>query len=135
MSRDDPYDREENYLRTDGRTACHWCYMRPQAFVWGPYGTRVCDYCQQMAAEGRAHDIVEELAARMTVRDTWHKLDPEHWRERAHEHMQRWLDVRTTSAPTEPQAPPIEPLSPTRSGPVDDPDEETPDEPFGLEHL
>jgi hypothetical protein len=99
----DPYDRDENVFRTDGRDACHWCYLRPQAWVWGPYGTRVCDHCQQMIAEGRAQDVVEEMAARMTVRDGWGSmLDPEDWREREHNLMDRWLEVRTDCRPIHP---------------------------------
>ena len=37
---DDPYDRETNAFRTDGRDACHRCAFRSQAWVWAPYGTR-----------------------------------------------------------------------------------------------
>lgn len=95
----DPYDRDENVFRTDGRACCHWCYLRPQAWVWGPYGTRVCDHCQQMVEDGRAREVAEELAARMTVRDGWHTLDPGHWREREQGLMARWLEVRTTCQP------------------------------------
>lgn len=102
MATDDPYDRDEYVFRTDGRDACHWCYMRPQAVVWGPYGTRVCAHCDELISQGRADEVVEELAARMTVRDAWHGLNPEEWRRREHDLMQRWLKVRTTSRPIEP---------------------------------
>jgi hypothetical protein len=94
----DPYSLEENYLRTDGRDCCHWCFLRPQAYVWGPYGTRVCDYCDRLVADGRAGEIVEEVAARITVRDRWMMLDPEPWREHEHERIARWLEVRTALA-------------------------------------
>ena len=102
MTFDDAYERDEYNFRTDGRDACHWCYMRPQAFVWGPYGTRVCSYCQDLIEQGRHHEVVEELAARMTVRDVWATLDPERWRRHEHERMARWLQVRTTCEPIDP---------------------------------
>lgn len=121
----DPYSLEENYLRTDGKDSCHWCYLRPQEYVWGPYGTRVCGHCQQMAEEGRAHDIVEELAARMTVREGWRMLDPEEWRRHEHEKMARWLQVRTTCSPI----PPSERRA-RRPSQTPDAEDATPDEPF-----
>lgn len=96
---DDPYGRDENAFRTDGRAVCHWCYLRPQTWIWGPYGTRICDHCQQLIDAGSAGDVVEELAARMTVRDGWHMLDPDRWRQHEHERMARWLEVRTTCQP------------------------------------
>jgi hypothetical protein len=99
----DPYSLEENYLRTDGRDVCHWCAYRPQEWVWGPYGTRTCDHCDQLAAEGRADEIVEEAAARLTVYGTFRRfkfaLDPERWRQHERERIQRWLKVRTTREP------------------------------------
>lgn len=70
--------------------------------AWGPYGTRVCAHCDELISQGRADEVVEELAARMTVRDAWHGLNPEEWRRREHDLMQRWLKVRTTSRPIEP---------------------------------
>ena len=94
--------REEHAFRTHGRDCCHWCALRPQAWVWGPYGTRVCDYCQQMIANGRARDVVEEAAARLTVRGTFARfrtLDEDHWRDREHALMTRWLVVRTDCQP------------------------------------
>lgn len=96
----DPYDREENYLRTDGSDACHWCWLRPQEWVWGPYGTRVCDHCNREAEEGRVHDIVDEHTARMTVHG-WPKLirDREGYRRREREKIDRWIEVRTTCKP------------------------------------
>lgn len=100
VSEEDPYAREENYLRTDGRDVCHWCSLRPHEWVWAPYGTRVCDHCQQMAAEGRAHDIVEEIHARMIVRGNFDRgigrlLDPETWRIHELARIDRWMEVRT----------------------------------------
>lgn len=99
VSESDPYHQDERSFRTDARGACHWCRLRPQAWVWGPYGTRVCDHCSEMIAEGRAQEVVEEAAARITVRDGWHSLDPEQWRDREHALMTRWLRVRTTREP------------------------------------
>lgn len=133
--RNDPYSREENYLRTDGRDGCHWCALRPQAWVWGPYGTRVCDHCDQLASQGRAAEIVEEAAARITVRGGWRLgVDPETWRMHEHERVAKWLDIRTTREP----APPHRPHGP-------DPDyvepewlremRELPDEPLDLDDL
>lgn len=96
----DPYGREENYLRTDGRDCCHWCWLRPQAWVWGPYGTRTCTYCEELIQAGRAHDIVEEVAARITVRDGWRVIrDQEGWRRRERDKLERWVEVRTTRRP------------------------------------
>lgn len=99
----DPYSLEQNYLRTDGRDCCHWCSLRPQMWVWGPYGTRVCDHCDQLAAAGQVAEIVEEAAARLTVRGAFRRfgwaLDPERWREHEHERIRRWLEVRTTRTP------------------------------------
>ena len=98
----DPSDRDENVFRTDGRDVCHWCTLRPQEWLWGPYGTRVCDHCQQLIEEGRQWEIVEGVAARITVRDNWHHLDPEQWRRREHGLMARWLKVRTDFRPVDP---------------------------------
>lgn len=102
----DPYSLEENYLRTDGRDCCHWCWFRPQEWVWGPYGTRVCDHCDRLASEGRGAEIVEEHAARMTVHG-WPKLirDPEGYRQRERERLDRWLEVRTAREPAPPHKP------------------------------
>ena len=106
MSKDvDPYSLEENYLRTDGRDCCHWCYLRPQEWVWGPYGTRVCDHCDRLATAGRASEIVEEIDARMTVRGGWHRLiDPERRSSTENENLTRWLEVRTSRRPISGQA-------------------------------
>lgn len=90
-----PYDLEENYLRTDGRDVCHWCSLRPQEFVWGPYGTRVCARCEQIIEGGGSWEVVEEVAARITVRGGWSVLDPGRWRQREHGKIGRWLEVRT----------------------------------------
>jgi hypothetical protein len=78
---------------------CHWCYERGTAYVWGPYGTNVCEHCQGLISEGRDWEVVEALAARMTVRGGWHMLDPEGWRQREHERMARWLSIRTDCRP------------------------------------
>lgn len=103
-AQDDPYDRDENVFRTDGRDACHWCYLRPQAWVWGPYGTRVCDHCQQLIDAGRADEVVEECAARTTVHGGFSRLDldPDKWRAREHDLMNRWLRIRTTCQRVDP---------------------------------
>lgn len=129
MSNDDdvdPYTLEENYLRTDGRDCCHWCYLRPQEWVWGPYGTRVCDLCDQLATQGRAAEIVEEVDARMTVRGGWHPMirDPEGRNRRELEALTRWLEVRTDRravTPPEPSPPQDYELPPGW---------DSPDEPF-----
>ena len=102
MSEDDPYTRPENMFCTDGRDVCHWCYLRPQAWVWEPYGTRVCDMCQNTIDAGRSQDIVEEHAARLTVRDGWHTLDAERWRKHEHLRMELWIELRTQCRPVEP---------------------------------
>ena len=101
----DPYSLEQNYLRTDGRDVCHWCSLRPQEWVWGPYGTRVCEQCDQLATEGRIDEIVEEAAARITVYGNFERfrLDPERWRRHEREKLQRWLEVRTTRATAGPE--------------------------------
>jgi hypothetical protein len=49
-----------------------------------------------MFEDGRAQEVVEEVAARITVRAGWHGLDPERWRQHEHERMARWLEIRTT---------------------------------------
>jgi hypothetical protein len=102
----EPYDIPENAYRTDG-PSCHWCQSRPAVWLWGPYRTHVCDYCQRMIAEGRQWDIIEELAASMTVRGSWKRgvgkmVDPERWRKREHAHMARWLELRTDCQPIPP---------------------------------
>lgn len=89
---DDEPTVEENCFLTLG-SVCHWCMLRTPAWEWGPYGTRVCDHCQRMIQDGRAVDVIEELAARLTVRG--HLVDPEKWRELPHAQMTRWLEVRT----------------------------------------
>ncbi len=81
---------------------CHWCYHRDTAFVWGPYDTNVCAVCQELIEAGRQWDVVEALAARMTVRDRWLHLDPEDWRQNEHALMERWLRVRTDCRPPTP---------------------------------
>jgi hypothetical protein len=62
----------------------------------GPYGTNVCAHCEELIDEGREWEVVEALAAQMTVRNGWHSLDPERWRRNEHENITRWLEVRTT---------------------------------------
>lgn len=131
----DPYDMDENAFRTDGRDACHWCYLRPQAFVWGPYGTRVCGHCQDLIAEGCGWDVVEELAARLTVRGTSRLIrDMERWRRREHNLMERWLRVRTncTRLPSESRRTARQ--FPQRDR-VDNTIASTPDEPFDLGNI
>ncbi len=106
MNEIDPYDRDENAFRTDGRDVCHWCALRPQAWLWGPYGTRVRDHCQQMIEAGRAGDVVEEVAARITVLGRLAHGRPRPMaRTRAHPHDARWLQVRTTYRPVSPGCP------------------------------
>lgn len=96
----DPYERDENSFRTDGRDCCHWCYIRPQAWVWEPYGTRICDHCQHEIAEGRSAEIVDEHSARLTVYGGARRMrDPEQWRVREQARMRRWLEIRTTCEP------------------------------------
>lgn len=93
----DSYSLEKNYLRTDGRDVCHWCALRPQEWVWGPYGTRMCDYCDQLATSGKAGEIVEEIDARITVRVGWlGGINPDRWRKNEAGRLARWLEVRTT---------------------------------------
>ena len=96
---DDPYEIDELLFRTVGRNLCHWCQLRPPAWVWGPYGTRVCDHCQVMIFDGRAAEVVDELAARMTVRDALGVVDPERWRAHQWALMARWLTIRTDCWP------------------------------------
>ena len=92
----DAFDSDENEFHTDpGRGVCHWCSFRPPAWVWGPYETRVCDYCQELIEGGHQGEIIEEAAARLPVRDNWVLVaDPERWRLREHALMARWLEVR-----------------------------------------
>jgi len=77
---------------------CHWCASGETAFVWQPYGTNVCAPCQELISAGREWEVVEGVAARLTVRDGWHLADPESWRDHEHERMARWLEIRTTCA-------------------------------------
>lgn len=97
---DSPYDRPENAYRTDGRDVCHWCALRPQAWLWAPFSTRVCDHCQQLIEDDRGDEIAEEIAARFTVRGTFDRfntmIDPDRWLAREHALFERWLDLRTT---------------------------------------
>ena len=88
-------ERDLKLFRTLGRDCCHWCSLRPQAWVWGPHGTRVCDHCQEMVLGGQVAEVVDELAARMTVRGTLGMLDLERWRAHELARMYRWLNVRT----------------------------------------
>ena len=64
--------------------------------------TRVCAHCQDMLEQGRQWEIVEAVAAGITVRDHWSVLDPEQWRRHEHELIGRWLAVRTTCEAIEP---------------------------------
>jgi hypothetical protein len=80
---------------------CHWCYHRDTAFVWGPYGTNVCAVCQRLIEAGRQWEVVEALAAQMTVRGRWLWFDLERWRKREHYLIERWLNIRTTCTAVE----------------------------------
>ena len=44
----------------------------------------MCDQCDQLATDGRANEIVEEAAARITVYGNFQRfrLEPDHWRSR-----------------------------------------------------
>lgn len=74
---------------------CHWCYFRKAAFVWGPYGTNVCAVCQDLIEAGLHWDVVEAVAARITIKGDWDDADPKGWRQREHALMERWLVIRT----------------------------------------
>ena len=90
---------EDRYwYHTDGPN-CHWCWGGATAFVWGPYGTHICQYCTDLIDAGRPNDIAETVAAAITVRDNWHGLDPERWRQREHARLAHWLTIRTTCTP------------------------------------
>ena len=87
--------RNVKLFRTLGRDFCHWCSLRPQAWVWGPYGTRVCASCQDMVNDGRAAEVVKEIAGRMVVLDTMTRLELEQWRQYHLSQMRRWVNLRT----------------------------------------
>jgi 3-methyladenine DNA glycosylase AlkD len=78
---------------------CHWCHQRKTAFTWGPYDTNVCNECQQLIQSGSQWDVVEGVAAHITVRGGWFMTDPETWRAKEHVLMARWLEIRTTCRP------------------------------------
>jgi hypothetical protein len=87
---------EDRWLfRTSGPN-CHWCYSGKTAFVWGPYGTHICARCTALIDTGQKWEIPETLAARMTVRDRWFGLEPEHWRECELGLIAKWLTIHTT---------------------------------------
>jgi hypothetical protein len=73
---------------------CHWCYHRPAAYLWCPWSTHVCEVCQALILAGREWEVVEGLAAQMTVRDRWMMIDPEHAREHWHDVMNRWIEAK-----------------------------------------
>ena len=78
----EPYDVAENAYRTDGKDVCHWCALRPPEWLWQPFGTRTCSLCDDLIDEGRAWEVVEGAAARVTVRGNWRRgLDPERFRQ------------------------------------------------------
>ncbi|MFF5323933.1 hypothetical protein ACFY2Y_09415 [Janibacter hoylei] len=98
-----PYERDENAFRTDGKNACHWCVKNPPEWVWGPYGTRVCSECEQRIDAGETWRVVEEVSARLTVSEGWAGLDPQQWRDRETALIERWLEVRTDHERIDPQ--------------------------------
>ena len=87
--------RNVKLFQTVGRTWCHWCSVRPQVWVWAPYGTRVCDHCQDMVNDGRAAEVVEEIAAGMTVLGTLTAPQVEQWRSYHVAQIHRWVELRT----------------------------------------
>lgn len=97
----EPYDRAENAYRTDGRDVCHWCAYRPPEYVWGPYKTRTCGYCEELIDAGRYGEIVDEVWARLTIRPLGvaGMIDLEHWHDRETALIERWLKVRTAREP------------------------------------
>jgi hypothetical protein len=75
---------------------CHWCWSRPAAFVWCPYGTHVCAYCNDLIESGDERHVVETLAAAMQVTGAMGRMhDPEAWEKRELARLRRWTGVRT----------------------------------------
>lgn len=101
---DEPYDVPENAYRTDGRDCCHWCFMRPQEYVWEPFKTRTCGYCEELIDAGRHVEIVDEVWARMKIKDgpASKMIDLDRWHRRESAQIERWLETRTTRAPLPP---------------------------------
>jgi hypothetical protein len=80
-------------FRTSGPN-CHWCASGETIHVWGPYGTNVCAFCEDLITQGRPWEVAEAVAARITVRDRWYDLDPERWLEHERALIERWLTLR-----------------------------------------
>lgn len=81
---------------------CHWCYERPAAYVWCPWGTHVCAYCHDLVIKGQEWMIVETLAASMTVRGNFDRgiaqlIDPESFREHHNDVLNRWIEAKSHS--------------------------------------
>lgn len=79
---------------------CHWCYGRPAAYVWCPWGTHVCDYCHDLTMEGREDEVVEILAASMTVHGSFGRgvgriINPESFRDHHRDTIREWIENRT----------------------------------------
>jgi hypothetical protein len=82
-------------LHTTGPN-CHWCWTRPAAFVWCPFGTHVCAYCNDLIDSGEGRHVIETLAASMQVTGTIKRMhDPQAWEDRQRALLKRWLGVRT----------------------------------------
>ena len=48
-----------------------------------------------MVNDGRAAEVVKEIAARMVVLDTMTRLELEQWRQYHLSQMRRWVNLRT----------------------------------------
>ena len=118
---------DEHRFHTSGPN-CHWCARGETAWVWGPYGTNICADCTEMIEAAEPELVVETIAAAVTVRDNWHHLDPQRFREHELENLTRWLEIRTTC---EPRASKGDKDGDGDAGPsVPPPDDLPPDEPF-----
>jgi hypothetical protein len=93
----DAYAREENYLRTDGHDVCHWCSLRPQTWIWGPYGMRTCSFCDELLAAGDVAAVVDAAWARLRIGGMEGRMDLERWRARELDRVARFLEVRRES--------------------------------------
>ena len=101
----EPYDVPENAYRTDGRGVCHWCASRPQEYLWGPFKTRTCGYCEELIDAGRHVEIVDEVWARMKIKEDGvipKMIDLDRWHIRETALIERWLEMRTTREPLTP---------------------------------
>jgi hypothetical protein len=97
-------------FRTSGPN-CHWCASGETIHVWGPYGTNVCAFCEDLITEGRERQVGETVVARSIVRDTWYDVDRERWLEREHALIERWLALRTDCTEVPPGTPHCEPAN------------------------